>query len=139
MIRYQNYRMRVIETRYKKLDYETEKITEIVRYMIQEKFSWLFGWSWITGVDREVAKYAVIGCTVTRILDDRPDYFGFFKQEDAIDYMKKRMKNWKDNLDGEAAYRIEKRLKKKLERKHRKELKPTHKVICEMTMLDIDK
>ena len=140
MVNYKNYKMRVIETRYKKLNYETEQITDIVRYAIQEKYSWFWGWSWVTGITCEVPRHAISndGNHLSRnVFDDRDEYYGFYVLEDCIEYMKKRMKRWRENLDYDDVHRAEMRLRRKLEKKHRKELKTTRKVVCEMTLLDI--
>ena len=45
MIRYENYKMRVVEIRHKKIDLDTEEITDVVRYMLEWKFPWSFGWT----------------------------------------------------------------------------------------------
>ena len=50
MIRYENYKMRVVEIRHKKIDLDTEEITDVVRYMLEWKFPWSFGWTKDTGM-----------------------------------------------------------------------------------------
>ena len=132
--------MRVVETRYKKLNCETKNIMEIVRYTIQEKYSWFLGWSGTKGISHEVQQYAISNdgdYLARKVFDDSYKYYGFYRLEDCIEYMKKRMKRWKENLDYDDVRRAELKLKRKLEKKYRKELKTTHKVVCEMTLLDI--
>ena len=54
-------------------------------------------------------------------------------------YMKERMKRWKRQLDADEVDKAEERLLRKIEKKHRKELKPTRRVVCEMNLLDLEK
>ena len=39
MVKYENYRMRVVEIKYKELDYDMDKVLIHTRYKIQEKWS----------------------------------------------------------------------------------------------------
>ena len=130
MIRYENYKMRVVEIRHKKIDLDTEEITDVVRYMLEWKFPWSFGWTKDTGSHYQVEKGQV---------DTYDDTYGFYKLEDCVEYMKNRMKIWKENIDEDDLYEARKRLEKKLKRKYRREMKTTRTVLMECSMVDLDK
>lgn len=130
MIRYENYKMRVVEICHKKINLDTEEITDVVRYMLEWKFPGSFGWTKDTGSHYQVEK---------GLVDTSENTYGFYKLEDCVEYMKNRMKLWKENIDENDLDEARKRLEKKLKRKYRREMKTTRKVVMECCMVDLDK
>ena len=125
MIKYENYRMRILEVTYKEIDFETEEILATTIYKIQEKYPLSFGWHYINIPENEP-----YFC---------PGFYGFYTLDKAKEYMKKRIQSWKDSLSIYEQDELDKKLLKKMKRKHRKELKTTKKVVCEYNLLNFDK
>ena len=122
--------MRIIESIEKRLDFETEEITEIVRYKIYTK-QLIDPWKELVGIEYNE------DAPGTDVFDRRSITYGFYELKDALEYAAKELQRWKEYIDEKNSWDNEQERIEKLKKKYKKALKPSNKVIRKLTIMDV--